>query len=111
MQFDGQITNIKMYQFALAADDIWGLFHNKIVLYGTERDNSTAKQAGSAYYMIDANIYTPEEPLINALSCRIIQLLSAIDRKFFDKIWPPRKAKKNGTEKATTDGDAGNSAD
>lgn len=91
MQYEGNISNVKLYNFALEADLIWKLFHNKILHIGWEKDSCLANQVGNVYYMVDANMYSQEQYIIDSLSIRIMCLLSAMNRKLFHAIWPPKK--------------------
>lgn len=86
-----------MYLFPLSANDILALYRNKTVVFNTNLD-SCPTQEGEAYYMLNANVYDSRHG-INSLSVRIIQLLSAIDRKLFDKIWPPKSKEKHKVKK------------
>lgn len=91
MQFYDQTTGIKMYGFALDADFIWDIYHGNTVLLDVEKGACHATRAGEIYLIINANLYGPDNYKLDSLSARLLSLLSGVNRKLFDRIWPPKK--------------------
>ncbi len=90
MQFDGQTTGIRMYNFALEADTIWNLYHGKMIWVDWVKNSCTASRAGEVYLIVNANMYSPGFCKLDYLSATLLSLLSAVNRKVFDRIWPPK---------------------